>query len=231
MGSHLFLVWRPEVRFYFGLLHQEAWASRPPGLLFFLLDAKRVRVMNLEQAAADVLARIDADLKRVQAEEDFQVEAFLRQLRNDLFAPNTDVKQLKRKAGLRDNSVVIRFHSRLGVTPRQYLTRCRLEIASKLLVETNLRIWRIAEWVGYSSLAVFSKAFEREEGIRPSRFRRVRAKGGKISEVERLVNGGRVSCGYLEALLAGDAPEEDASAIIARLQRLYPTACPNLSPS
>ena len=63
------------------------------------------------------------------------------------------------------------FKKKLGVTPRAYLQNMRIESAKRMLHETNLRIGKVAERVGYSDVAFFQKLFRSYVGISPTAFR------------------------------------------------------------
>ncbi len=64
-----------------------------------------------------------------------------------------------------------RFTSTLGEPPLTYLTRWRMDMASRLLRETTQPLARIAASVGYQSEHAFSKAFRRERGVPPGHYR------------------------------------------------------------
>jgi AraC family transcriptional regulator len=64
------------------------------------------------------------------------------------------------------------FRQSIGVPPRVYLTRLRLEKACELLELTDLPITEIAQEVGYSSNQVFARVFIKHRRMRPSDYRR-----------------------------------------------------------
>ncbi len=63
-----------------------------------------------------------------------------------------------------------RFTALVGVAPLGYLTRWRIQLAKHALRQ-GTRIARVAEQVGYSSEAAFSRAFKREVGVAPKGWR------------------------------------------------------------
>ena len=65
-----------------------------------------------------------------------------------------------------------RFRQLLGRAPMAYLTAWRLQLASRKLRTTDATLAEVAEAVGYSSEASFSKAFKRHAGVAPSEWRR-----------------------------------------------------------
>ncbi|MBK5646182.1 MAG: helix-turn-helix transcriptional regulator, partial [Acinetobacter sp.] len=52
-----------------------------------------------------------------------------------------------------------------------YLKNWRMKLASQLLKETDKNIAQVAECVGYSSQAAFSRAFVQRFGCAPKNFR------------------------------------------------------------
>jgi AraC-like DNA-binding protein len=53
----------------------------------------------------------------------------------------------------------------------RYLAGWRIQLAKRLLKETNLRLAEIAERVGYESEAAFNRAFKRHAGWPPATWR------------------------------------------------------------
>ena len=65
-----------------------------------------------------------------------------------------------------------RFTQYLGQPPIQYLTSWRLALAASRLRSGSASLARIADEVGYESEAAFNRAFKREFGLPPARWRR-----------------------------------------------------------
>jgi AraC-like DNA-binding protein len=67
----------------------------------------------------------------------------------------------------------LRVFSRVvGATPHQYLVRCRLRRAARLLAEAERPIGEIAVAVGFGDLSNFVRTFRRAAGVSPQQFRR-----------------------------------------------------------
>lgn len=79
---------------------------------------------------------------------------------------------LAAQAGLSRSAFAERFTEVLGIPPLTYVTRWRMETAARRLRETHDPIAQIAADVGYESEATFSRAFKRELGVSPGRYRR-----------------------------------------------------------
>ena len=64
-----------------------------------------------------------------------------------------------------------RFRYFLNEPPMAYLTRWRLQLGAQMLSSTSHSVAQIAAEVGYESEAAFNRAFKREFGAPPARFR------------------------------------------------------------
>jgi AraC-like DNA-binding protein len=78
-----------------------------------------------------------------------------------------------RAAGLSLFHYLRMFSKVIGVTPHQYLVRCRLRQAARLLAEGSEPITDIALRVGFGDLSNFVRTFRRAAGVSPGRFRRM----------------------------------------------------------
>lgn len=66
------------------------------------------------------------------------------------------------------------FRSVMEMTPMDFITRCRLQMAKQWLLERkDITIGRIAVDAGYPSVSYFNKRFIEHEGMTPSQYRRL----------------------------------------------------------
>jgi len=82
------------------------------------------------------------------------------------------VAELAREAGMSRTVFAEAFHDRLGETPIHYLKRVRMDRAKALLRDGARSLPEIAHLSGYDSEAAFARAFKRDFGATPGRFRR-----------------------------------------------------------
>ena len=82
------------------------------------------------------------------------------------------VAAIAHRVGISRSSFAAKFGQLIGEPPLQYVTRCRLGKAARLLQTSSTRIPEIAKLVGYGSVASFHKAFKRSYQIGPGEFRR-----------------------------------------------------------
>ncbi len=83
-----------------------------------------------------------------------------------------DLRMLARHAGMSRTAFAVQFRDHLGVTPMAYVTQWRLQKARLALVGSDDNVAAIATRHGYASEAAFSRAFQRQYGKPPARYRR-----------------------------------------------------------
>jgi AraC-like DNA-binding protein len=83
-------------------------------------------------------------------------------------------EELAVETGASRSSLTDRFTRFLGEPPLTYLARRRLQLAARLLRTTRKTVMQAALDVGYQSEAAFNRAFKREFGLPPARYRRKR---------------------------------------------------------
>lgn len=64
------------------------------------------------------------------------------------------------------------FKNTVGLSPKEYLLRCRMERAMHLLQTTDQKIAEIATDVGYQNPLTFSKMFHKHTGTSPTEYRK-----------------------------------------------------------
>jgi AraC-like DNA-binding protein len=82
--------------------------------------------------------------------------------------------RLSRKVGLSRTIFADRFTEYVEISPMQYLSRWRLQLASRLLEQSGASVARAAAEVGYESEAAFNRAFKKHVGVPPGTWRRKR---------------------------------------------------------
>jgi AraC-like DNA-binding protein len=81
------------------------------------------------------------------------------------------IAALAREAGISRSVLAERFHQYLGEPPVAYLTRWRLQLGAQMLNSTSYSVAQIASNVGYDSEQAFNRAFKRNFGNPPARYR------------------------------------------------------------
>jgi AraC-like DNA-binding protein len=81
------------------------------------------------------------------------------------------IAALAKEAGISRSVLAERFRHYLGEPPMSYLTHWRLQLGAQMLTSTSYSVAQIAPEVGYESEPAFNRAFKREFGLPPARFR------------------------------------------------------------
>ena len=179
----------------------------------------------LEIAAEKTMERIHADHEKAPP----RIKPLLAYLEEHLFEPQLDFNQLKKACNIRDNTIPIQFHTSVGLPPYAYIEDCRLETACRLLRDTDLKVWQITQLLGYSSIQVFSRAFGRWSGMRPTAYRKKERKkmgtpppprnADVFTEGDRPIRVETVRKG-----LQGHLDDDEAFGVVMHLLRIYPEA-------
>lgn len=81
------------------------------------------------------------------------------------------LEALAREAGVSRSVLSARFSASVGLSPMRYLAVWRLQLAARRLADGSEKIASIAEAVGFSSEAAFSRAFKKAMGRSPASWR------------------------------------------------------------
>jgi AraC-like DNA-binding protein len=82
------------------------------------------------------------------------------------------VAELAKRAGVSRTVFARRFVEVLGQTPLAYLASFRLSVGATRLLSSDDSVLGVAVAVGYESEAAFNRAFKREFGLPPARYRK-----------------------------------------------------------
>jgi len=102
------------------------------------------------------------------------------------------IAALANEVGISRSVLAERFRRYLSETPIAYLTRWRLQLGAQLLKSTSSGVAQIAAEVGYESEPSFNRAFKREFGLPPARFRS-QSKSARSSAARHTSTNGRRS--------------------------------------
>lgn len=86
---------------------------------------------------------------------------------------NWTVGSLAQEVGMSRSGFSARFTELVGDSVKRYLTYWRMQIARDRLLQGSVPIAILAEQLGYSSEAAFSRAFKRTMGVSPSNIHRL----------------------------------------------------------
>ncbi|WP_370399905.1 AraC family transcriptional regulator [Sulfitobacter sp. JB4-11] len=83
------------------------------------------------------------------------------------------IEKLATLAGMSRTSFAVHFHKKMLMTPMQYVTSWRMEVAKRVLAKPDTALTDAAEMAGYASDSAFARVFKKETGLTPAGFRKV----------------------------------------------------------
>ncbi len=87
------------------------------------------------------------------------------------YADPISIAKIASLFGLERRRFAYLFEKHTGMSPRSYLTECRIRRSKELLRTCECSITQIAECVGYTDSFYFSRLFKRQTGVSPTEFR------------------------------------------------------------
>ena len=85
---------------------------------------------------------------------------------------NWTVESLAQTAGMSRTGFAVLFQKKMTMTPMQYVTGWRMEIAKRLLSSGQNSMADVADGAGYASESAFARVFKKETGLTPAQFRK-----------------------------------------------------------
>ena len=135
---------------------------RTPGYEAILLGMTLELVTRICRIFSEIVSSADEPLHRVARAASRIERDFAKPLR---------LKDLAAEAHLSANHLLRLFRDAYGVSPIKRLALVRLDHACELLSTTSLGISQVAEACGYPDQNYFTRAFRKETGLSPSRYR------------------------------------------------------------
>jgi len=136
--------------------------------LDLLMRRKVKRPPTILLPAMGTVARRSTD---VMAIEDEDVRIAMRYIRENADQP-IEVSDVASNVAVSRRTLETKFKRILGRTPSLELRQARMELAKKLLMDSDQPITQIAFAAGFNSRQVFSNMFRKETGMTASAFRR-----------------------------------------------------------
>ena len=86
---------------------------------------------------------------------------------------NWTVESMARAGGMSRTSFAVLFQKKMAMTPMEYVTSWRVEIAKRMLAHPSTKMAEVAERAGYASDSAFSRVFKKETGLTQAGFRKI----------------------------------------------------------
>ncbi|WP_336518229.1 AraC family transcriptional regulator [Pollutibacter soli] len=103
----------------------------------------------------------------------YQRIAAAKQFIDENYDEPIDLEQISRKAFLSRFHFHRIFTQVYKKTPKQYLTKVRLDAAKELLAKEGLSITEVCNLIGFGSLGSFSTLFSKQSGYSPQYYRNI----------------------------------------------------------
>lgn len=102
----------------------------------------------------------------------------------DHLEEDLSIPALSRRVAMSERTFARRFVDEAGVTPAKFVEHARLQAARRKLEESLLPVETIAARCGFGSTETLRRAFQREVGVAPSRYReRFNSRSGDLAEI------------------------------------------------
>jgi AraC family transcriptional regulator of arabinose operon len=137
----------------------------------FLAGQEEQAIHWLDSSLREII-RLDLPYPRI-SDESFkrsEIDRISQKIREHPFERFT-VDELAEEAGCSVDHFIRQFRVCKGVTPCDFMLRCRVQTAADLLRYTNSSIRDIAEQLGYPDVYAFSKQFRKRIGQPPAAYR------------------------------------------------------------
>lgn len=135
---------------------------------FRISDSAEEQLDALTRAVRQVSGYVQ---QRQSTARDDQFTALLEYLHNHYSDSSLCAASLADEFRVSEKYLFSLFKKKTGYSPISYLHHIRMQQAAKMLVESDLTAQEISEQVGFANFGTFHKAFKREFGLAPSKYR------------------------------------------------------------
>ena len=149
----------------------DAYISKPFDLSKLMARIDSL-ITNRIQLKRNFLSSYGIELKKVvptNTDEKF-IQAFLKIIHENISDHNLNVDIIIRELGMSRSLLYKKLNSIANTSVNVFIRKVRLKKATELLVEGNMNITEVAYAVGFDSLPYFSKCFQEEFGVSPSKY-------------------------------------------------------------
>lgn len=126
----------------------------------------------LEAMAAELLVYAARSLNKSDKPPGWLKSAY--ELINDRCNKEVTVSEIAAAVGVHPLHLARTFRKFFNCSPGEYLRKCRIEMASNLLVNSKKSLVEIALISGFADQSQFTRSFKQSTGITPAKFRQMR---------------------------------------------------------
>lgn len=145
------------------------------------LSAELTQIIELSKNGNDVCAEIIVILNEIflkmhshvkNAAEPFSIEAEMKDFLNTQITQKFDLSLLCKHVLKSESRTIKLFKNAYGITPYAYVLGKKIDLAKKLLDNTNLTVKQISDKLCFSDEYYFSNLFKNKVGVSPAAYRR-----------------------------------------------------------
>lgn len=130
--------------------------------------------INVRLTAVSFVADAEDGIRKI--EEEYSIKALIikaqQYVDKNYASSDLRIKEVAEEVGLSTNYFSTMFTRYSGDTFSNYLIDKRMKRAKQLMISTDMKIYEIAEKVGYGNASYFSAAFKKYAGISVSQYRK-----------------------------------------------------------
>ena len=130
---------------------------------------------DVEEMLAKVQTKLDKERKKAQIQnlvDQGQRSEMEEAIHAQLSDPELSLKSLAFQLGFSSSYLSVLIKKELGLPFQDYLIQERMKKAKLLLLTTDLKIYEIAEQVGFEDMNYFSQRFKQVVGLTPRQFKK-----------------------------------------------------------
>lgn len=128
-------------------------------------------VPAVQDAVADFALSVAAHMRRRCGGRNDEIVRRIRSFVEERISKDLSLADVADAVCLSPSYAASVFKKETGETVNDYIIRLKMEKAKRMLAETRLKVWEIAEALGYVNHHYFSYAFKRFAGMTPQQFR------------------------------------------------------------
>lgn len=148
-----------------GLLSAETFEQQK--LLEQIMNAKTTE--ELTDVEEFVLSRVQSSQEEIWHLTVKRAQSMIQ----EFYHTGITLEEIATKLNITPEYLGTRFHQEIGQTFSSYIKNFRMQKAKELLIGTNLKLYEIAQKVGYSDPKYFSRVFRETTGQLPADYRKI----------------------------------------------------------
>lgn len=154
------------------LLELKATDMKNAGNTFLWQELFQLRTLRqTKEWIRDILLEMADSVKTLQNNTSNNLVELMKKYIRERYFENVTTQKLAEEFFITPNYVCLLFKKETGQTFNDYLTRVRMDKAKEYLKDPTLKMYEIAEKVGFQDVSYFSKLFKSHVGLSPSEFR------------------------------------------------------------